>query len=185
MEKCLRLNPDFLRKGEEGKMFDNLNPLFNEPKTVSNKNTLNNKFQKTFQEKKKRAPRSDRGHQVKFPVTLEQQILFKSSLQRFKFHYPDIEMKQTKYNTLLLSYALDHLHVVDWDMDYIGTSEHHMTTKLPEYRFLEIGGIHGLSIQKGLSNRKTVYKMTISTLNYIEKGGYYGEILQQIRAVKK
>jgi len=166
-------------------MFDNLNPLFNEETPVTKKSPAINKNPETFQTKRKRAPRSDKGHTVKFPITLEQQIKFKSSLKRLKFHFPDIDIKQTKYNTLLLWYSLDHLHIVDWDMDYIGTSQYHMTTKLPEFRFSEIGGEHGLSIQRGLSDRKAVYKMTISALDYIEKGGYYGEILKQIRAAKK
>lgn len=170
---------------EEGKMLDNLNPLFNDPKPINKKRSLVEKNTNVLKPKNKRSPRSDKGHPVKFPVKLEHQIKFKSSLKRFKFHFPEIEIKQTKYNTLLLWYALDNVHIVDWEMEYIGTSEHHMTTKLPEYRFLEIGGENGLAMIKGLSDRKAVFKMTISALNYIEKGGYYGEILQQIRTVKK
>lgn len=174
-----------MRVGEEEKMFDNLNPLFNDSKLVDKKTPLIKKNTNTLKNKGKRATRSDKGHTVKFPVTLEQQIRFKTSLKRFKYHFPDIDIMQTKYNTLLLWYALDNLHIVDWGMDYKGTSEHHMTTKLPEYRFSEIGGINGLATQKGLSDRKAIFKMTFSALNYIEKGGFYGEILQQIRAVKK
>ncbi|QOK30078.1 hypothetical protein IIE26_27305 (plasmid) [Cytobacillus oceanisediminis] len=166
-------------------MFDNLNPLFQEAKSSVKKQTLQRPNTNKAQGKNKKAPRKDKGHCVKLPVTFEQQILFKTSLKRFRYHFPEIEIKQTKYNTLLLWYALDHLHIVDWTMDYIGTSEHHMTTKLPEYRYLEIGGINGLSMQKGLSERKAVCIMTISALKYIEKGGYYGEILQQIRTVKE
>ncbi|MFT9494590.1 MULTISPECIES: hypothetical protein [Bacillota] len=164
-------------------MFDNLNPIFNNTDPKSKKDNSNTK---EVQKKITRASRSDKGHSVKFPVTIEQKIKFKLSLKRFRFHFPDIEIKQTKYNTLLLWYALDHLHIIDWEMDYIGTSEHHMTTKLPEYRYLEIGGENGLAIQKGgLSERETVFKMTISALKYIEEGAYYSEILQQIRIAKR
>jgi hypothetical protein len=162
---------------------DNLNPLFEEsiikPSPNVSKKTVSSS------PKTKRTVRSDKGHAVKFPVSLQQQIEFKTSLRRFKYYFPDVQIQQTKYNTLLLWYALDHLYIVDWDLEYIGTSEHHMTTKLPEYRFSEIGGLHGLSIEKGLSDRKTVYKMTISALHYIEKGGHYNEILQQITSFKK
>jgi hypothetical protein len=169
-------------KREGGRGMDNLNPLFEQsiikPSPKLSKKTISNT-------KTKRSVRSDKGHSVKFPVSLQQQIEFKSSLWRFKYYFPDVRIQQTKYNTLLLWYALDHLHIVDWDLEYIGNSKHHMTTKLPEYRFSEIGGLHGLSIEKGLSDRKTVYKMTISALQYIEKGGYYNEILQQITAFKK
>jgi hypothetical protein len=162
---------------------DNLNPLFEDsiikPSPNVSKKTVSSS------PKTKRTVRSNKGHGVKFPVSLQQQIEFKTSIRRFKYYYPGVKIQQTKYNTLLLWYALDHLHIVDWNLEYIGTSEHHMTTKLPEYRFSEIGGLHGLSIEKGLSDRKTVYKMTISALQYIEKGGYYNEILQQITAIKK
>lgn len=165
-------------------MLDNLNPIFSQPSKNEDKLQLETKISenKTL---KKRKTRSDKGHHVKFPVSIDQLISFKTSLERFKFHYPHIEIMQTKYNTLLLSYALDNIKIVDWDLEYIGTSDYHMTTKLPEHRYQEIGGVHGLAINRGLSARKTVYKMTISSLNYIEKGGYYGEIFQQIRPIKK
>lgn len=179
---------DYLRERNEiggvGVMFDNLNPIFNEPlkkvKSTSLDNPLNNQAPKI-----KRAKRSDAGHQVKFPVTLVQQIQYKTSLKRFQYHFPDIEIQQTKYNTLLLQYALEHQHIVDWNLAYPGTSEFHMTTRLAEYRYKEIGGEYGIAMRKGLSIRKAVYIMTTSALKHIELGGFYGEIAQQIGTAKK
>ncbi|MGY3716044.1 hypothetical protein ACWE42_11010 [Sutcliffiella cohnii] len=166
-------------------MFNNLNPIFNEEgKDTNFSEQLVIQTQSNLP-KKERVTRSDRTHSVKFPVSLDQQILFKSSLRRFKFHYSHIEIKQTKYNTLLLAYALHHPQIIDWTMKYIGTSEFHMTTKLQQRKYTEIDGIHGIALTRGFSTRKTVGLMTLSALTFIEKEDRYYEILQQIRDSKK
>lgn len=150
-------------------MFDNLNPIFR-----------NELPKKTEPKKQQRKTRSDKRHTARFPVDLHLQGDFKRSLNRFKRNYPDLEIKQTKYNTLLLLYALNNPEIVRWDMDY-KDSDTYMTTKLLKTKFEEIGGDYGIAINKGMSWRKAVFMMAVSALHYIEKGGYYDEVFQQIQ----
>lgn len=173
-----------LSGGVEGDMVDNLNPIFNETKEQKTGHKLTKLQPVTAPIKRKRSPRKDKGHDCKFPVPLELQMKYKTSLKRFKYHFPEIEIQQTKYNTLLLLYALNNLHIIDWNLEYPGTSTFHMTTKLPEYKFEDISGEYGLAMSKGLSYRETVFMLTTSALHYIEKGGYYAEI-QQIGTLEK
>ena len=165
-------------------MFDNLNPIFNDTTVDRVKKKPIAQIHSPTPTKTKRAPRKDKGHSCKFPVTLEQQIKYKTSLKRFKYHFPNIEIHQTKYNTLLLQYALENPQIVNWNLDYPGTSEYHMTTKLPEYKFNDIGGEYGIAINRGLSLRKTVFIMTSSSLQYIEKGGYYNGSYSKLELLK-
>lgn len=150
-------------------MFDNLNPIFKEAPKSNNKS-----------KKQHRKTRSDKRHPVRFPVDGLLKGDFIRSLRRFKRTYPDLKIEQTKYNTLLLLYALNHPEIVRWDLPY-KDYDTYMTTKLLLSQFEAIGGDYGLALSKGLSDRKTVYMLTVSALRYIEKGGYYDEVFQQVQ----
>jgi hypothetical protein len=153
-------------------MFNNLNPIFNE--APAKKRTNSSSQRKT---------RIDKKHPVRIPVAEQTQFKFRRALKVFKNYYPDIRISQTEFNTCLLSYALQHPEIINWELEYKG-SDTYMTTKLLKNTFEAIGGANGIALIKGLSERKTVYMMTVSSLLYIEKGGYYDEIVQQIQSVK-
>lgn len=166
-------------------MFENLNPIFSNKQHQKGEKDLSVQPIPTIKKSTSRSPRSDKLHQIKFPVSTSHVIAFKTSIKRFLMHYPEIKLTQTKYNTLLLQYALDNPSIVNWNQDYIGTSDKHMTTKLKIARYNEIGGINGISVEKGISERKAAYMMTLSALYDIEKREGYYEILQQTRDFKK
>ncbi|WP_214482955.1 hypothetical protein [Bacillus sp. SM2101] len=167
-------------------MFNELTPIFQEIDNHSKTNSNPQNKMSPTQPSTKRKIRSDKGHNVKFPVSSELQRQFKTSRKRCLTLFPEFrdKIKQTKYNTLLLSYALDHLDIVDWDLPY-SDSLQYMHTQLPEYRYKEIGGLYGIADEHNLSSRKCVYMMVVSALKEIERTEAYYEILQQIRAAKK
>jgi hypothetical protein len=135
--------------------------------------------------------RSDKGKNVKFPVTYEQQIQFKQSFQKFrrvyekeiKTYYPKIG--QCKYNTLLIVYALDHLEIVEWNLEYSDKNKY-FRTSIPHSRHSnEIAGPYGLSVRKNMSERKAVYMLAIAGLKTIEQGGKYHEIFQLLQSYSR
>ena len=71
-----------------------------------------------------RKTRSDKRHNVKFPITpTEHQLLriaFKQASEGFKCMNKK-ELTQTLFNTSLLTFALSHLEIVDWNKPYKDT----------------------------------------------------------------
>ncbi|MED3554111.1 hypothetical protein [Cytobacillus praedii] len=150
-----------------------LNPLFaelNQYKTAKNK---------PKQQIKDRAERRDKQHNVKFPVDhifhmkLRTYCKQLEPLYKTKYNRP---LAQTKFNTLLLRYVLNHLELVDWELDYSDTKRY-MHTNLLKLEYKEIGGSYGISIRKGISDRRTVYLMMRAGLTWVERGGNIEEII--------
>ncbi len=140
---------------------------------------------------KHRQTRSDKCHDVKFPITTEEKIRLKIALKQADFIYKrmkgfDQRITQTSFNTSLLRYSLNVMvnkeNFVLWDRQY-ADSPTYMHTKPNEYEYREIGGIYGLSTTKGLSDRKTVYCLIMSALEWMEgKGdGKYEDVLRFLR----
>ncbi|QCJ45513.1 hypothetical protein FAY30_26610 (plasmid) [Bacillus sp. S3] len=154
-----------------------INPLFNN--TAITKTKPPSAVQKK-QSDKIRATRSDKTHNIKFPVTPILQMKLKSYLRQAKRMY-QIEGKeditQTKFNTLLLRYGLAHKKILIWNHEYQDTKVY-MHTNILEIEYeKEIGGPHGLTIQKNLSDRKVVFHIILSVLRWLEGGGDIEKIL--------
>ena len=168
-------------------MFDSLSPMHEDLKRKKKPGTIDQpkpkvvKQMKSDQPNKTRKKRKDAGHNVKFPVSFELQRLFKASRKRCCLIYPQYkeQLKQTKYNTLLLQYALDNPYIVEWNQTYKDCSTY-LHTMLREERYDEIAGIYGIALERNLSNRKCVFMMCVSALKWIEKEGNYEEIIKQI-----
>lgn len=153
-----------------------LNPIFDEiksnnvPKTVS---------QPKGKSTKPRKERSDKTQNTKLPVD---HILHMQLRRYVKLAYPIYMRKmgkplsQTKFNTLLLRYVLNHQDIINWDWPY-QDSKRYMHTNLLKSEHREIGGPYGLAIQKGFSDRKTVYIMIKSGVQWLERGGDLEEII--------
>ncbi|WP_221568931.1 hypothetical protein [Alkalihalobacillus sp. TS-13] len=157
---------------------ENINPFFSQPKQKA-KEPLKplKQIASTQTEPKKRKTRSDKCHDIKFPVRKEEKILLQMHCKQFSALYQPV--KQTKFNTLLLRFALMHPDRVNWDFDY-QDSKQYMHTKLLESEYADIGGPFGLAIEKGFSERKTVTCMVMSALQFVDQGGSYGEIIKQL-----
>lgn len=158
---------------------DYINPIFSnsnitkETPKVSKQSNIN-------KPKVKRATRKDKQHNIKFPVSPMLQMKLKSTFRQAKRLYQikgREELKQTKFNTALLRYGLEHKEIIRWDHEYKDTRVYMHTSLLETEYEGEIGGPHGLAIQKNLSERKVVYQIIISVLKWIEGGGSIEEIL--------
>lgn len=128
----------------------------------------------------KKQTRSDKCHNIKFPVSPVTQMKLRTYCKQIKgfYHKKDGQaISQTTFNTFLLRYGLRHMEIVDWDMDYEDTKTY-MHTMLKEKEYQEIGGPYGLAIQKQLSERKVVFFIIASVLRWIEKGGSLEKIIQ-------
>ncbi|MCM3570638.1 hypothetical protein [Neobacillus mesonae] len=161
---------------------ESLNPMFqnaNNKKIISKKEVVEKKVPE-YQQKKKRKTRSDKCHNIKFPVTPIMQMKLRTYCKQTKRFYQREDgqaLSQTAFNTSLLQFGLHHMEIVDWNIDYEDTKIY-MHTMLKESLYQTIGGPYGLAIQKQLSERKVVFFIMMSVINWIEKGGSLEEILQ-------
>ncbi|MDR4950404.1 hypothetical protein [Neobacillus cucumis] len=156
---------------------ESLNPMFQD--TQSKKIISKKKEPESFP-KKKRETRSDKCHNIKFPVTPIMQMKLRTlckQMNRFLQSKEGQPLTQTAFNTTLLQFGLSHIEIVDWVLDYKDTKTY-MHTMLKENKYKEIGGPYGLAIQKQFSERRAVFIIMASVLLWIEKGGSLAEILQ-------
>lgn len=149
-----------------------INPLFGEQKIIKKEKLVPIP---TYTTKKVRATRSDKKHSIKFPVSSVNQMKLKSLVRQAKRIRGDIT--QTVLNTLLLKYGLAHRDLLRWDFEYQDTKVYMHTNLLEMVYEREIGGPHGLTIQKNLTDRKVVYHIILSVLQWLERGGSIEEIL--------
>lgn len=127
-----------------------------------------------------RKTRSDKRHNVKFPITPTEHQLLKMTFKQASeslANKSNKKLTQTHFNTLLLKFALSHLEVVDWNKPYKDTKRY-MHSQPLETDYREIGGPYGLSTQKQMSDRKVVYYLVISALHWLRREGNYEKILQ-------
>lgn len=125
-----------------------------------------------------RAIRSDKLHPIKFPVDDIMKMDLKS-FYRIAKHLGMEDMQQEEFNTLLLRYGLENLHLVSWDWDYKDTKVYRKTKLRAIYYESTIGGPHGLSVQKGLSDRKIVTFIIKSILKWLKGAGGIEKIIEQ------
>jgi len=155
-----------------------INPLFNDSEITKVNQSSSPRQKKTTE--KVRATRSDKTHNVKFPVSSTVQIKLKSfckQAKRIRQLKGKEDITQTKFNTLLLQFGLAHKEILDWNHEYKDTKTY-MHTNILEIEYeREIGGPHGLAIQKNTSERKVVYHVILSVLCWLERGGNIEKIL--------
>ncbi len=82
----------------------------------------------------------------------------------------------TKFNTLLLRYGLNNEQILIWTQEY-SDSKVYMHTKLLETEYTEIGGPYGLAVQKNISERKVVFFIIMSVLEWLDGGESIEEII--------
>lgn len=85
-------------------------------------------------------------------------------------------LSQTKFNTILLRFGLQHDDILLWDTPYMD-SKVYMHTNILETEYSDIGGPHGLAIRKNMSERKVVYHVMISVLKWLEGEGQIEKII--------
>lgn len=156
---------------------ESLNPMFQKTHL---KKIISKEEQSNDLSKKKRQTRSDKCHNIKFPVTPIMQMKLRTYCKQVGRFYQTREgqaLTQTAFNTTLLHFGLSRIDIVDWSQDYKDTKTY-MHTMLKEKHYSVIGGPYGLAIQKQLSERKVVFFIMASILRWIEKGGSLEEIIQ-------
>lgn len=151
-----------------------INPLFNDTRIEKTKKTIQKKTNNL-----NRSTRIDKNHNIKFPISKVTQMKLKSHCKQAGRIYqmqgmPQIS--QTKFNTLLLRFGLKHEEIIFWGHQY-KDSKVYMHTNVLETEYLEIGGPHGLAIRKSLSERKVVYHIILSVLNWLEGEGNIEKII--------
>ncbi|MCQ6281813.1 hypothetical protein [Bacillus sp. EB600] len=98
-------------------------------------------------------------------------------IKRFYQNQDGQALSQTAFNTALIRFGFHRIEIVNWDLEYEDTKIY-MHTMLKENHYQTIGGPYGLVIQRQMSERKVVFFIMESVLNWIEKGGSLEEILQ-------
>jgi len=147
---------------------------------VNSKKMISRKEEQIPHIKKKRQIRSDKCHNIKFPVTSIMQMKLRTYCKQMNRLYwaPDGQVfSQTVFNTALLQFGLSRMEIVDWNLVYEDTKIY-MHTMLKEECYLRIGGPYGIAIQKQLSERKAAFIIIASVLQWVETGGTFEEILQ-------
>lgn len=147
-----------------------LNPLFKEQRIIKTPKETNKPHQH-----KKRKQRSDKTHNIKFPVSNIERMKLKSLCKKVKRILEEQgkdTIEQTKLNTLLFEYGLKNQHLINWELPYSDPREHYMHTNILESLYeSEIGSPFGLAVLKGLSDRKIAYKVVTSILEWLEGEG--------------
>ncbi|WP_445506748.1 hypothetical protein [Niallia sp. 03190] len=152
-----------------------INPLFSEQKIIKETTT------KSKIPSKPRKTRSDKTHNIKFPVTEVERMKLRSLCQQVKRKRIDLgksKIEQTQLNTMLLKYGLENQYLITWDWDYKDSKTRMHTNVLETQYEREIGGPHGLTIRKGLSDRKVAYMAIMSVLKWLEGDGDIEKIIQ-------
>ncbi|MBT2688345.1 hypothetical protein J7I93_09140 [Bacillus sp. ISL-47] len=155
---------------------DYINPLFDKPAITNSKKPIAKRPQKSH---KQRSVRKDKTHNIKFPVSPLIQMKLKSFCKqaaRIERQRGRESISQTKFNTILLRFALQHEEIINWTHEYSDTKVY-MHTNILETEYTEVGGPHGLAIRKNLSERKVVYHMIHSVLTWMEGEGSLEKIL--------
>lgn len=168
------------RKREERILNGDHIPLFRNKKIVQATDSLNVTVKNAAAMRKRRI-RSDKCRDIKFPVTKDEQIRFKSACKQADIFYKrnngyDEKLTQTYFNTLLLRYALQHIEEIDWNRPYKDTKIY-LHTKPTEREYEQIGGVYGLSTRQAISDRKLVYLLVISVLEKLERREDYSIVL--------
>ena len=146
---------------------ENLNPFFH---TTHHKNGIAKKSERPVSTRLKRRIRSDKCHNIKFPVDpiLKMKLKTYCKLHQERFGQ---EWTQTKFNTALLRFGLKHLEQVNWSIPYKDTRIY-FHTMLRESEYKKIGGAYGIAIRNRISERRSVYCILVSMLQLIEKGDF-------------
>ena len=155
-----------------------INPIFQEPKQIK-LHEWKKQSNTDSQQPPKKAVRKDKTHNIKFPVSVRMQMSLKSTLKQANLLLKSQgtePLSQTKFNTLLLRYGLQHPEILKWSTKYQDTKVY-MHTNLFETEYDEIGGPHGLSIQKNLSDRKVVFHILLSVIYWMEGEGSVEKII--------
>lgn len=160
----MSLNPFFSEKPKQEKK-----PVAIMPPTVSKQVKKTNNSRKV---------RSDKTHNLKFPVTPVEHMELRTTCKQASDLYKRLkndDLTQTKFNTYLLNYALKNLAIVNWNRPYQDSKKYMHATPL-ETIYQDIGGPHGLAIQKGISERKVTFYLVLSALKFIKGDGDYAKI---------
>lgn len=153
-----------------------INPLF---KTNNASEIIKTPDIKMETKKLTRSIRSDKCRNIKFPIDTLLRMKLKSCAKQAARIYQakgKEPLSQTKFNTLLLRFGLNNGSLISWDHEYIDTKIY-MHTNILETEYEEIGGPHGLSVRKGLSDRKVVYHIMVSVVKWLEGEGNLEEIV--------
>lgn len=158
-----------------------LNPFFSEKPAVENKpvNAIpSTALPQPRKTNKSRKIRSDKTHNLKFPVSPVDLMELRTVCKQASTLYKQLkkeELTQTKFNTCLLNYARKNPSIVNWNRPYQDSKKYMHVTPL-ETDYQDIGGPHGLAIQKGLSERKVAFYLVLSALAFIKGDGDYAKI---------
>jgi hypothetical protein len=155
-----------------------IDPIFT---SLDHKTPKDNKVMPRPKSEKIRRVRSDKTHDVKFPVdtllSMKLRTLCKQAA-RTSYEKREKPLTQTKFNTCLLRHGLKHQELILWDQEYRDPKGKYMHTTLLESEYSDIGGPYGIAIRNNLSERKTVFLIISSMVNWLERGGSIEEVLQ-------
>lgn len=156
---------------------ESLNPMF---QNTHSKKGISIKKESETLPPKKRQIRSDKCHNIKFPVTPIMQMKLRTYCKQINGQSLNLNgqvLSQTIFNTTLLQFGLSRTEIIEWNLTYEDTKTY-MHTMLKEPYYQRIGGPYGIAIQKHLSERKAAFMIIASVLSWIEKGGSLEEIIQ-------
>ncbi|MGD9678923.1 MAG: hypothetical protein AB7V16_11335 [Vulcanibacillus sp.] len=132
---------------------------------------------------KPRNTRFDKTVSLKFPVSDLENAKFKRHylLNKDSLNASSI----TNYLTMIFRYALKHHELINQNIVY-KSSKIYKTIKINQVEKNMLSGAYGLTITWcSNSDRKTIHRMMISMLNYLDRGGQINvDEVQPIRPVK-
>jgi hypothetical protein len=128
-----------------------------------------------------RSIRSDKTHNIKFPVNPILQMKLRTlckHAKRINIAKGEEPLSQTKFNTLLLRHGLQNPEFINWQAEYLDTKAY-MHTNILETEYQAIGGPYGYSITMNMSDRKVVHAIMVSMVISLERSGSIDKVLCQ------
>lgn len=111
---------------------------------------------------------NNRQHNIKFPVDPVMKLKLRTMFKQAARLPNKRPLSQTKFNSLLLSYGLQHIEHVDWTIPYVDSKVYmHTHAKAEDYQ--TIGGPYGLALRYGLSERRAVYCIMFAMIRWVEQ----------------
>lgn len=162
------------QEGGEGMSF--INPI-GKNKNNNLKNQPVNKVERNIIRKE----RSDKKHTIKFPVEHILSMKLKTYCKLMNQNRKTLcipPLTQTEFNTKLLEFGLARLELVDFTLPYQDTKVY-MQSKLFETDYQgKLAGPYGIAVRQNLSERRIVYCIVHSIVQWLERGGHIEEVIQ-------
>ena len=113
---------------------------------------------------------------IKFPVDPVMKLKLRTMCKQAS-RLNNMDISQTKFNTLLLRYGIQQIETVDFSIPYQDSKVYMHSNLKKNGEYPIIGGPYGIAIRYGISERRAVYCIMVAMIRWVEQSGKLEKIL--------